>query len=178
METSLKSKVLTGMFWRFLERSAAQIVTFIVSIILARLLEPEDYGVVALTTIFITIANVFVTEGFGKALIQKKEVDQVDYSSVFFFNCIFSIVLYLLIFIGSPSIGNYFGEPLLSSTLRVLGLRLPLASINSIQHAYVSRNIMFKLFFKATIIGTITSAIVGITMAYMGFGVWALVAQY
>lgn len=177
-EKSLKSQVMSGMFWRFGERICAQLVTFIVSIVLARILSPEHYGAVALLMIFITIANVFVSEGFGKALIQKKDVTDQDYSSVFYFNIIFSWVVYFIIFLSAPFVADFYDNQILSPTLRVMALKIPLAGINSIQHAYVSKNMMFRRFFWSTLIGTIISAGVGIVMALTGFGVWALVAQY
>ena len=178
MEKSLKKKVISGMMWRFMERVLAQLVTFTVSIILARLLTPNHYGTISLTTIFIAIANVFVVDGLGKALIQKKEIDNVDYSTVFFANIIFSMLIYAVIFLVAPVIANFYKIPVLTSALRVLALRIPLAAINSVQHAYVSRNMQFKRYFWATLSGTLTSAVVGIYMAYHGYGVWALVAQY
>lgn len=171
-------KIFTGLLWKFSERILAQAVTFIVSIILARLLSPDDYGNIALVTVFITIANVFVVNGFGSALIQKLEVDNTDYSSVFFANIVFSCFLYLIIFIISPIVSNFYSSPILCPVLRVLGLRIPIAAINSVQQAYVSRNMLFKKFFFSTLFGTLLSGIVGCIMAYVGYGIWALVVQY
>lgn len=178
MENSLKNKVISGMMWRFMERILAQLVTFIVSIILARLLAPSDYGTISLTTIFISIANVFVVDGLGKALIQKKEADNIDFSTAFYANIIFSIFLYIIVFAISPVIAKFYKQPVLTLALRVLALRIPLAAINSVQQAYVSRNMQFKRYFWSTLLGTLISAVVGIYMAIRGYGVWALVAQY
>lgn len=178
MEKSLKDKVVFGMMWRFMERILAQLVTFVVSIILARLLTPSHYGTISLTTIFISIANVFVVDGLGKALIQKKEADNIDFSTTFYANIIFSIFLYIIVFTISPVIAKFYKEPVLTPVLRVLALRIPLAAINSIQQAYISRNMQFKRYFWATLLGTLSSAVVGICMAIRGYGVWALVAQY
>lgn len=177
-DKSLQNKVMSGMFWRFGERICAQLVTFLVSVVLARILDPSHYGVISLITIFITIANVFVTDSFGKALIQKKDADSCDYSSVFYFNIIFSWVVYFIIFAFAPLVSKFYNEPILTPTLRVLALKLPLAGINSVQQAYVSKNMLFKRFFWSTLIGTIVSGIVGIAMALAGMGVWALVGQY
>lgn len=177
-EKSFKAKVLSGVIWRFGERICAQLVTFIVSIVLARLLSPTDYGVISLITIFITVANVFVTDGFGKALIQKKDADNKDFSTVFYFNIFFSWLVYGLIFVVAPFVAAFYKEPILGPVLRVLALKIPIAGINSIQQAYVSRNMLFKRFFWSTIIGTVISAFVGIIMALKGYGVWALVVQY
>lgn len=175
-----KNGLLSNLIWKFSERILAQLITFIVSIILARKLEPSHYGTVALVTIFITIANVFVSDGFGSALIQKKDADKLDFSSVLFFNIGLSIVLYLVLFFCAPLISRFYGEgyEILTPVLRVLGLRLIPAGINSVQQAYVSKNMIFKKFFLATLFGTILSGVVGVAMAYAGFGVWALVAQY
>lgn len=172
--------VIKNMSWKFAERITAQIVTFIVSIVLARILEPSDYGVISLVTVFITIANVFVSDGLGSALIQKKEVDLLDFSSALYFNVAFSSLLYAILFAVAPFISKFFGNgyEILSPILRVLGLRIIIAAINSIQQAYVSREMIFEKFFFATFFGTIVSAIVGILMAYFGYGAWALVGQY
>ena len=177
-ESSLKSKVFSGLFWKFGERIAAQLISLIVSIILARLLLPADYGAVALVMVFITIANVFVSSGFGNALIQKKDADNLDFSSVFYINIALSLVLYAIIFICAPFIAQFYDMEILSPALRVLGIRIPIAAINTVQQAYVSRNMLFKRFFWSTLFGTLASGVVGVVMAYHGFGVWALVAQY
>lgn len=175
---NLENKVISGLFWKFAERISAQLVTFVVSIILARLLSPSDYGIITMVTVFITIANVFVVSGFGNSLIQKKNADNIDFSTVFYFNILFSIAVYLVMFFCAPIVANFYDMPILSPVLRVLSLKLILAGINSVQQAYVSRHMLFYRFFWSTLIGTIVSAVVGIAMAYNGFGVWSLVAQY
>ena len=180
METNKNEKnaVISGLIWKFGERITAQVISLLVSIILARLLTPADYGAVALVMVFITIANVFVTSGLGSSLVQKKDADNIDFSSVFYINIGVSCVLYLIIFCSAPFISEFYDLPILKPTLRVLGLRIIVAAINSVQHAYVSRHMLFKRFFWSTLFGTILSGIVGIYMAYKGYGVWALVAQY
>lgn len=172
--------VIKNMSWKFAERITAQVVTFVVSIVLARILDPSDYGIVSLVTVFITIANVFVSDGLGSALIQKKEADALDFSSALYFNTLFSIFLYGILFFAAPFIARFFGEgyEILSPILRVLGLRIIVAAINSVQQAYVSRKMIFQKFFWATLFGTVASAFVGIWMAYHGYGAWALVGQY
>lgn len=170
--------VLKNLFWKFGERISAQLVTFFVSVILARILSPTDYGAIALVTIFITIANVFVVSGFGSALIQKTNADNIDFSSVFFVNIFFSIIVYILLFISAPYVASFYHMDILCSVLRVLGLRIPIAAINSVQQAYVSKNMMFKKFFLSTLFGTTISGVVGCIMAYSGCGIWSLVAQY
>lgn len=177
-EGGLQRKVFSGLLWKFGERIGAQAVSFLVSIILARLLLPSDYGVIALITIFIDIANVFVSSGFGAALVQKKDADEVDFSSVFYFSIVMSWVLYAIVFFGAPAVAGFYGKEILTPVLRVMALKLPLAGVNSVQHAYVQKKMLFKRFFFSTLIGTVGSAVVGIVMAYTGFGAWALVAQY
>ncbi len=171
------SKTINNMIWRFAERSGAQGVSFVVSIVLARLLAPEVYGTVALVTVFTNILQVFVDSGFGNALIQKKDADDLDFSSVFYFNVIMCCILYGVMYIWAPSIAAFYSDESLVAVIRVLSLTLVISGVKNIQQAYVSRHLLFKRFFYATLGGTIFSAIVGITMAYMGYGVWALVAQ-
>ncbi len=177
MSESSKAKTLSGFFWRFLERCGAQAVTFIVSIILARLIAPELYGTVALVTVFTTIMQVFVDSGMGNALIQKKNADDLDFSTVFYFNIVICTVLYLVMFFGAPLIAAFYNNDDLIPIIRVLSLTLVISGVKNVQQAYVSRKMMFKKFFFVTLGGTIASAVVGIIMAYAGYGVWALVAQ-
>ena len=171
-------KVIGNFIWRLLERFGAQGVTLVVSIVLARLLNPEVYGTIALITVFTSLLHVFIDSGLGTALIQKKDADDLDFSSVFFFNMLMCIVLYVGLFFAAPFIATFYELPELTAIVRVLGLTLIISGVKNIQQAYVSRNMLFKKFFFATLGGTIGAAVVGITMAYLGFGVWALVAQY
>lgn len=177
-DNSLKEKTISGLIWKFSERICAQGVSFVVSIILARLLLPEAYGVISLITIFITICDELIISGLNTALIQKKDADDIDFSTIFYFSFVVSFVLYIGLFLISPFIAKFYNMPLVSPVLRVMGLRLIIGAVNSIQHAYVSRTMQFRRFFYSTIIGTLGSAIVGIFIAYKGGGVWALVAQY
>lgn len=174
---SNSKKVIQNFLWRFLERCGAQGVTFVVSIVLARLLDPSVYGTIALVTIFTTIMQVFVDSGMGNALIQKKEADELDFSSVFWFNLSMCSVLYLLMFLAAPFIASFYKMPELTPIVRILSLILIISGIKNVQQAYVSRNMLFKKFFFSTLGGTIGAAIIGITLAYLGFGAWALVAQ-
>jgi teichuronic acid exporter len=171
------SSIFSSLIWKFLERSGTQVVQFVVSIILARLLSPEDFGVIALVLIFIQLANVFIQSGFNSALIQKKDADNLDFSSVFWGSLIVTIFLYILLFISSPFIANYYERPILEPVLRVLGLTLFLGVFNSIQEAFIARNMLFKKLFYRSLGAIIPSGILGITLAYLGFAVWALVAQ-
>ena len=169
--------VMKNFLWRFAERSGAQIVTFIVSIILARLLSPKDYGTIALVTVFLAIMQVFVDSGLGSALIQKKNADDLDFSSVFIFNFIVCIILYIFMFFVAPIIAEFYDDKNLVAIIRVISITILISGVKGIQQAYVSRNMLFKKFFFSTIGGTVFSALLGIFMAYKGFGVWAIVAQ-
>ena len=173
----VKGNVVKNFIWRFAERCGAQIVTFIVSILLARILSPEDYGTIALVTVFTSILQVFVDSGLGTALIQKKNADDLDFSSVFYFNFIVCILLYIVMFLGAPYIAVFYNNMELVPIIRTISITIVISGIKGIQQSYVSRNMLFKRFFFSTLGGTIFSAIIGITMAYLGFGVWALVAQ-
>lgn len=172
-----KKKIISNFFWRFAERCGAQFVTFIVSIVLARILSTKDYGTIALVMVFTTILQVFVDSGLGTALIQKKDADDLDFSSVFYFNFGVCIILYVGMFFLSPLIANFYDDELLIPIIRVISLTIIFSGIKGIQQAYVSRHMMFKRFFFSTLGGTIFSAFLGIVLAYSGFGVWALVAQ-
>ena len=163
--------------WRFMERFGAQGVTFVVSVILARILDPEVYGVVAIVTGFTTILNVFIDSGLGNALIQKKDADDLDFSSVFFFNMAACLILYFLLFLTSPLIAAFYRMPELTPVLRVMSLTVVISGVKNIQQAYVSRQLLFKRFFFATLGGTVGAAFLGVWMAYRGYGVWALVGQ-
>ena len=174
---TLKNKTISSMLWKFGERISAQLVSLIVSIILARLLAPEDYGVVGIITIFFTFANVFISGGFNAALIQKKDADEEDYSSVLFISITTATVLYLILFFCAPFIANLYDKEILVPVIRVMGITLFINAFKSILSAYISSHLLFRKFFLATIVGTIISAIVGISMAVEGYGCWALVAQ-
>lgn len=163
--------------WRFAERSGAQVIQFIVFIILARIIEPEAFGTIAILMVFIAIMQVFINSGLGTALIQKKNADDVDFSSVFYFNICMCIILYVLMFFSAPFIASFYNDISLVPLIRVLSLILIISGIKNIQQSYVSRNMLFKKFFFSTLGGTIVSAVVGIGMAYRGYGVWALVFQ-
>ena len=165
------------MLWRFLERCGAQGVTFLVLVVLARLLDPSVYGTVALVTVFIAVLQVFVDSGTGNALIQKKDADDLDFSSVFYFNFSVCLLLYICMFFAAPLIAAFYNMPDLTPVVRVLSLTLIISGVKNIQQAYVSRNMLFKKFFFATLGGTIGAAVIGIWMAWKGYGVWALVAQ-
>ena len=172
-----RNKVISNLFWRFAERFGAQLVTFAVTIVLARLLDPSLHGTIVEVTAITTILMVFVDAGMGNALIQKKDPDDLDFSSVFYFNLVFCLFLYLLLFLAAPWIAVLYKEPTLTPIVRVLGLTVVVAGVKNVQQAYVSKTLQFKRFFFATLGGTLFSAALGITLAYLRYGVWALVAQ-
>jgi len=174
----LRDKTLSNMLWKLGERMGAQLCSFIVQLILARLLLPEAFGTIALVNVFITICNVFITNGLGTSLIQKKDADELDFSTVFFFNLVFSLSLYIVLFLCTPYIGKYYQNLELVWVIRVLGLQLLFSAVKTVQQAFVARELKFRLFFLATLIGTVFSGIMGIALAFAGAGVWALVVQY
>lgn len=178
MIDNLKNKVMSGLVWTFGERVLAQLFSFVISIILARILMPDEYGVVSIIMVFINLANVFVTNGFGESLVRKADTNERDFSTVFYCSFVFSWILYFVLFISAPFIASFYRQESLAPLLRVLALKLPVASINTIQQAYVSKHMIFKKFFFSSLGGTLASGAAGFFMAYCGFGAWALVAQY
>ena len=169
--------VIRNFLWRLAERVGAQGVKLLVELVLARILLPEQYGVIAMVAVFITVFNVFVDSGLGNALIQKKDADDLDFSSVFWFNVVWCIVLYGILFLISPLVASFYHREELTLILRVLGLQIVISGVKNVYQAYVSRTMQFRKFFFSTLGGTVGAAVIGITMAYRGYGVWALVAQ-
>ncbi len=172
-----KQSVITNFIWRLLERGGTYVMNFIVSVVLARLLEPSLYGSIALVTAITAILQVFVDSGMANSLIQKKDTDDLDYSSVFYFNLVFCLLLYLGLFLAAPLIGRIYHDMSLVPVVRVLGLTIVVSGVKNVQQAYVAKTMQFRRFFFATLGGTVFSAAVGITLAYLGYGVWALVFQ-
>lgn len=175
MASELKKQVVKGAIWSLLERFSSQAIVFIVSMVLARILSPTDYGTVALLSLFILFASVLIDGGLGLALIQKKEVSEMDFNSVFYCSLCLSCVLYIVLFIVAPYIADFYNDSILVDILRVQAITLLFASINTVQNAEIARNLLFNLSFKVSLISTITSAVIGIGMALLGYGVWALV---
>ena len=173
-----REEVVTNIIWRFSERVLAQLVAFAVSVVLARILDPSVYGTVALITVITTILQVFVDSGLGNALIQKKEVDNTDFSSVFLVNIFFCALLYLLLFLSAPLIASFYEDMSMAPYIRVLGLTVLISGVKNVQQAYVARHMMFRKFFFSTLGGTIVAGIVGIVMALKGYGVWSLISQH
>ncbi len=172
-----KQTIVKSLFWKFLERSGTQGTQFIVSIILARLLAPEDFGLVALVLIFITIANVFVDSGLNTALIQKKDADDLDFSTVFWTSLGLAGLIYVVLFLSVPIIAAFYEKPELISIFRVLSLTLFLGVFQAIQNTYVSRKMLFKKLFYRSIGSMVPAGILGIVLAFCNFGIWAIVFQ-
>ena len=174
---SLKHKAATGMVWTAVQKYSTMIIRFVSGIILARLLMPEDYGAIGMLLIFMSLAEVFIDAGFGSALIQKKNPTQADYSTVFYFNIVMSVILYGVLFLSAPAIAEFYRMPILCKILRVQGLILFIYAFNIIQSNQIRKNLNFKKLSKITITSSIISLIVTVILAYLGFGVWALVTQ-
>ena len=174
---NLKSKAFGGFFWSFSERIGAQLVSLIVSIILARLLIPEDYAVVSVVTIFFNFANVLIAGGLNTALIQKKDSTPEDYSTILFTSLGISFIIYFALFFLAPVIAKAYNIDLITPVIRIMALTLIVNAIKSILTAFIANTLQFKKLFLSTMAGTLVSAIVGIAMAGSGFGVWALVTQ-
>lgn len=176
-QNSLRNSVLGGFFWKFCERFLNQGITFITSLILARLLAPEDYGVVGIVMVFINLAAVFINSGFSSALVQKKNAEDRDFSTMFFCSLACAAVLYLALFLAAPLVAAIYDIPSLKLILRVYALNIPLSVCQSIQLAYISRHMLFRKTFINSAINAVICGAVGIGLAYAGFGVWALVFQ-
>ena len=177
MNNELKQKVVKGAIWSLMEKFGVQIVSFGVTLILARLLTPEDYGTIALLSIFTGIASSLVDSGFATALIQKKDVTEVDYNSVFYLSIVVAGILYVILFFIAPWIADFYKTPVLVSILRISAIVLFFNAVNSVQIVELKRNLRFDLSFRISLISTFSSAIVGITLAFLHFGPWALVWQ-
>ena len=176
-EDSLKSKVTRGAVWTLLEKMSTQVVSFVVGMILARLLTPNDYGTVALMGIFFAVAGVLVDGGFGNALIQKKDADDLDFNSVFYLNVFLSIVAYVMLFLAAPLIARFYKVQELTSIVRVAAISLIFNAVNAIQNAELTKKMLFHLSLRVSLITCFTSAVCGVILAFKGYGVWALVCS-
>lgn len=172
-----KQSVLSSLFWKFLERGGDQATQLIVQLLLARLLAPSVFGTIAIVQVFIAFANVFINSGFGDALVQKKEPDNLDYSSVFYFSLFIASSIYIFIFLFAPTIAEFYSNPVLVPILRVISLNLFPGALNSVQNAYIAKHLMFRKQFLSSTVAGLASGVIGIFLAFIGFGVWALVFQ-
>ena len=177
MNKITKRQFVTGSLWKITETVASKGVSFIVSLLLARILLPSDYGIIAITTIFTSLSDVLIDGGFSTTLIRKKQVDKLDYNCVLLASFGIASVLYIVLFFSAPFISNYYGEELLIPVLRVIGLMLFIQAFSATRNAIIHREMRFKLLFYCNMIGSIVSGVLGIIAAITGLGVWALVIQ-
>ena len=178
MSATLKSKAIGGVFWSFLERAGQQGISFFISIILARLLLPAQFGLVGMLSLFIEIARVFVDSGFGAALIQRKKATDIDACSIFYFNVLVGLLAMGLLCVLAPLVADFYHQPILTPLMRALSVTLVINSFAGVQTALLSKRIDFKTQLKVGVAATLLSGVIGIAMAIQGFGVWSLVAQY
>lgn len=177
MAESLKGKAISGVIWSSIERFSAQGIQFILSIILARLVLPADYGLIAMLGIFLAIAQTFIDSGFSNALIQKQDRTETDFSTAFYFNVIIGLIVYLLLYFCSPCIASFYDEPKLNDITKIVGLNLIINSFSVVQQAKLTIALNFKCQAVASFISIIISGTIGIYLAYNGYGVWSLVFQ-
>lgn len=176
-QTTLKKKTISGLFWSFSDLIANQGIQFIIQVILARLLVPKDFGIIGMITVFIAISQSFIDSGFSNALIREKEPSKEDYSTVFYFNLVMAILMYVILFLCANPISRFFNEPQLIAILRVLALVLIINSFGLIQRTMLTKSINFKTQTKISVISSIISGIIAVIFAYVGFGVWSLVIR-
>ena len=176
-EQNLKERAIGGAIWKFAEKLGMQMMQIVIQIVLARILLPEDYGIIGLLSIFINISDVFILQGFTTALIQKKDADELDYSSVFFANLTMSAVIYIIFYAISPAVAKFYNTPQLCRVMRVLSLNIIVGAFCAVHNAIVSKNLQFKISFIRNIANTVTQGVVGIVMACFGYGVWSLVGS-
>lgn len=177
-QKNLKKKAASGMIWTTIQKFSKMGIQFISGIVLARLLTPFDYGCIGMLTVFITFADSFIDGGFGAALIQKKRPTQADYSTVFHWNVFLAVVFYVVLFLSAPAIARFYKIPVLCDVLRVQGIILFIYALNLVQRNQLRKQLRFKVIAVTRIITSIIALIATIVLAYMGFGVWALVSQY
>ena len=177
MKEITKASAAKNSIWKLLESFLSKGVSMLVSIVLARMLLPDDYGIIAFTSVFINLSDTLIQAGFSTALIRKEKVDEKDYSTVLGISIIMAFFLYIVIFLSAPIISNFYNEPLLVNVLRVIALSLFFQAFASVRTAIVSREMKFRVLFICSMVSNVLSGIVGIAIAYLGFGVWALVIQ-
>lgn len=176
-KSDLKKVAIKSLLWKFFEKTGVQVVQLVISVVLARLLMPEDYGVFAMIMVFIAIAQVFIHNGLPYALIRKVNSDELDANSVFYCNLAIAVVLYMILFFTSPYISSFYGMPELTLMLRILSLTLIVGCYSSMQNVMLAKNFLFKRMFISSFSSVIITGIIGIVMAIYGFGVWAIIFQ-
>jgi teichuronic acid exporter len=173
----IKGKTIKGIAWTFLDRAGSQFIGFVVTLMLARILSPDEFGLIAMASVVIAITRIFIDSGLNDSLIQKQNCTTTDFSTVFFFNMVVTVVLFCVIFISAPAIARFFGYPELVPVIRVLGLKPCIAAFSFVQMAIIQKNMKFRLVPKLRLPAFIISGVIGLVMAWKGYGVWALVAQ-
>ena len=173
--TSITTKAVDGVLWKLTQNLSTTLINFVLQIWLARLLLPEHYGIIALTSVFITISLVFVKTGFSASLVQKSTLSDIEINSVFYIGIFCAFVLYSIVFFFAPVLASFYSEPLLSKILRIQSLNIIIASLYSVPVALIQRNLEFKKTFLAGLISSIFQGSLGVMLAYLGYGVWALI---
>lgn len=176
-QQSLKHKTFSGVIWRVAETGGTQLIQFIISVILARLILPEQFAAIAMLSIFLAIAGIFISSGFPTALIRKNNRTQIDCSTVFFFNIIIALVSYLILYLIAPFVAEFYNLPELKSILRVISITLVISSFGGVHRTLFSARLDFKSLTKYNLAALVISGCIGVIMAYKGFQVWALVTQ-
>lgn len=177
MNNTLKTQTISGMIWTSIQKFGVMIISFIANIVLARLLLPEDFGMIGMLMVFVAVADTLVNGGLGSALIQKKEPTDKDFSTVFYWNLLISIIIYVLLFFTAPSIANFYKMPKLYVLLRVLGVYLIISAFSIIQSSQLVKQLSFNKLAKITMTSTLIGSIISIVMAFLNFGVWSLIAK-
>lgn len=175
--STLRQQATKGMFWSFIDQFISQGISFVLGIILARILLPADYGLIGMLGIFIAIANSFINSGFGTALIQKKDRNETDFSTVFFFNMAVSVIFYFILFFAAPYIASFYNAPLLESVTKVVAINFVINALMIVPRTKLNINVDFKTQTKISFVSVIISGLIGVSMAYLGYGVWSLVFQ-
>lgn len=173
----LKNSAISGSIWKITDRITTQAIGFVIGVVLARLLSPDDYGLMGMLSIFFSVASTFQDSGFGSALIQKKNKTEDDYSTVFIFNITASVIIYVLFFVAAPYIADFYQVPLLEDVVRISSISFITGGLSNIFYTKLNIDLRFKLIAKLSITGTIITGVTGISLAYLGYGIWALVVQ-
>ena len=174
-EQSLKQKTKKGLYWKFAEQFSNYGIQFLIGIVMARLLTPSDYGITALPAVFMAVAGIFVEAGFSNALVRKPELKEEDLSTTFYYSMAVGLLCYFILFFASPWIADFYNTPVLEPLMKVTALSFILSPISTPQNVLLRRRLDFKTPAKIAVIVKILSGVVGIAMAYMGYGVWALI---
>lgn len=174
---NLKSETISGVKWTAIEKFSTQIVNFLLGLLLARLLSPSDFGTIGMLGIFMAISGTFIDSGFSSALIRKPEISDKDYSTAFYFNIVVGLLCYAIMFVCSPLIARFFDMPILNGIVKVYSVTLFINSLTSVQYAKLNRELNFKLQARISFVSALVTGILGVVLAYLGWGVWALVWQ-